>query len=510
MPPMNFYPLPLAQAVKGRARSLYSWRGLVVIFILTCIWGWFDVRRRGAIDTSDPTKHKTDLTVYTEAGAAFFDGREPYQVSNIRGWTYLYPPLFAMLMAPLHALPSQGQVMVWFALSSLICWGCYRECRELIRHVTDGDDAAGRSWSAWFPWLGIASFCAAVLPTMNCLQRGQVGVLKFYLLLLGVRLILSGGTTITRFLGGVVLALPVVLKVVPALPVGFFMLVLFAAWLGKTFFRKTGENQRDLLGSDQSRSAPGKLFFTSAAGLAVGLLLFFFVVPSAMVGWGKNWQNLRTWSQFVLTKADDGGEDPRSGNSRSGRNQSLHNAVYRFGNFLDHQFAGGPDDRLADNFERPHLMMDSASVEKTLLAARLAVLAALILLGFRLGMRGDRLSLAVAFSLSCTAMLVVSPVSRGHYFMLVCPTAIFVPWWLDVRGRFRAAVVLAVTPVLLVDVHYALMPYATRVGLLGLGVSVWLLTAMAMIARADRREKNALPLILYPTESGSTPAKRAA
>jgi hypothetical protein len=133
-----------------------------------------------------------------------------------------------------------------------------------------------------------------------------------------------------------------------------------------------------------------------------------------------------------------------------------------------------------------------------------------MLLGFHLGLRGDRLSLAVAFSLGCMAMLVVSPVSRGHYFMLVCPTAIFVPWWLDVRGRFRAAVVLAVTPVLLVDVHYALMPYATRVGLLGLGVSVWLLTAMAMIARADRREKNALPLILYPTESGSTPAKRAA
>ena len=25
-------------------------------------------------------------------GAAFFDGREPYDVTNIRGWKYLYPP----------------------------------------------------------------------------------------------------------------------------------------------------------------------------------------------------------------------------------------------------------------------------------------------------------------------------------------------------------------------------------------------------------------------------------
>jgi hypothetical protein len=122
------------------------------------------------------------------------------------------------------------------------------------------------------------------------------------------------------------------------------------------------------------------------------------------------------------------------------------------------------------------------------------------------------------------AMLVVSPVSRGHYFMLVCPAVIFVPWWLDLRGRFRTAVVLALAPVLLIDMHYALMPFATRVGLLGLGISVWLLAAMAVIARADNPPNSSGDVIsagniaarlrcidrleFYRYETGSFPAIR--
>jgi len=49
------------------------------------VWGWFDVRVRGTIDPNSAI-HKTDFTVYTEAGAAFFDGRDPYKVTNPRGW----------------------------------------------------------------------------------------------------------------------------------------------------------------------------------------------------------------------------------------------------------------------------------------------------------------------------------------------------------------------------------------------------------------------------------------
>ena len=83
-------------------------RVIVVLVIALAIWGWFDVRLRGTVDPNDLGLHKTDFTVYTEAGAAFFDGRDPYKVTNPRGWGYLYPPAFAMLIAPLHALPPRA------------------------------------------------------------------------------------------------------------------------------------------------------------------------------------------------------------------------------------------------------------------------------------------------------------------------------------------------------------------------------------------------------------------
>ena len=90
---------------------------LLVALVVFAIWGWCDVRLRGYVDPQNPTLHKTDFTVYTEAGAAFFDGRDPYSVTNARGWNYLYPPLFAIVVAPLHALPPEFQVLVWFGLS---------------------------------------------------------------------------------------------------------------------------------------------------------------------------------------------------------------------------------------------------------------------------------------------------------------------------------------------------------------------------------------------------------
>ena len=124
------------------ARRLSGWQPRrwqwVALALALTIWGLTDVRNRGRVDPHDPLVHKTDLTCYTVAGAAFFDGRNPYDVSNPRGWRYLYPPLFAILLAPLAALDTQWQSVVWFFLSLAFCWGCYRESLRIWRHfVTD-------------------------------------------------------------------------------------------------------------------------------------------------------------------------------------------------------------------------------------------------------------------------------------------------------------------------------------------------------------------------------------
>jgi len=457
---------------RPRCHWLAPWRWLVGLLLALTIWGMLDVRRRGYPHPETPHEHKTDLTVYTEAGAAFFDGRPPYEVCNPRGWTYLYPPMFAMLLAPLHAMSMQDQVTVWFFISLLFCWGCYRECRRLIGVVCNADPSMAVAWVRWFPWLGVAAVAVALLPVLNCLQRGQVGIVKLYLLLLGLRLVLDGRSFRSRLAGGIVLAMPVVLKILPLLPVGFLLFLLLVD------FVKSRWNRWPTLAPIGSR------FTASAMGFTLGLALFFLLIPAALLGWNANWQHLNTWTRFVATKADDGGMDPRSGNSHSARNQSLQNAAYRLGNFGAHVLAGGPDDLLVETFEAPRMAMDAPEVENVLLLSRLTLTLALLLLGVRL-VRGDGNlpNLAIGFALSCAAMLVVSPVARGHYFLLLSPAVLLLPLWLDCRGRPRAGIIMASIPVVLSLTHYILLPYAGRIGLLGLGTTVWLMAAMVLTVR---------------------------
>ncbi len=125
--------------------------GLAALCLGLILWGLTDVRQRADFDPllieKDPQeffKHRTDLTVFTEAVAAFFDGRDPYRITNPRGWMYLYPPLFALLISPLHLLQPQWQGVIWYFLSLAMVWGCYRETVRLLRHVRVSELFGGR------------------------------------------------------------------------------------------------------------------------------------------------------------------------------------------------------------------------------------------------------------------------------------------------------------------------------------------------------------------------------
>ena len=131
----------------------------------------------------------------------------------------------------------------------------------------------------------------------------------------------------------------------------------------------------------------GRRFVSSTLGFSLGLVLFFLVVPAMLIGWNANLHHLDTWGRFMLTKADNGGMDPRSGNSHSARNQSLQNAAYRLGNFGSHVFADGPDDRLVENFDAPKMAMDSPAADRFLFLSRAMLGLALLALGVRLARR---------------------------------------------------------------------------------------------------------------------------
>jgi hypothetical protein len=431
--------------------------GLIVAF---AVWGWLDVRTRGTVDPNRRWIHKTDFTVYTEAGAAFFDGREPYSVANPRGWGYLYPPLFAILVAPLHALDTRDQVFAWFVASVVLGWGCYRELVRIAGRLRPGEPRDG-PFGPIPTWLGIAAVTAAMLPALNCLQRGQVGVAKLYLLLLGFRLLVDRRAALGPLAAGGAFALSITLKITPIVPVA---VAIIDKWTGAWFSRSK---------SAWTRAA------AVTAGTAAGLAICLFVLPGALVGWQANSRHLSTWWHTVAERAESTSDDDFAGDSTSVRNQSLANATHCLGNWVHYYFAGGPHDHGPQQLRRggPGLLMDAPWVDRILLGVRALAGCLIVAVGARMARSGDKLGEAAAFGLACAATLVIFSIARAHYYVMLLPAVTFVSWWLLVGGRRRMAVALAIVPCVLVIGHYVLVPFAGRVGWLGLGTTLWYLTA---------------------------------
>lgn len=442
--------------VKGSAKTKILW---VIMCLGLIVWGLTDVRQRAhydpaAVEANEQAlaDHRTDLTVFTEAGAAFFDERDPYEISNPRGWMYLYPPLFAILMAPLHYLQPQWQGVVWYFLSLALGWGCYRETIRLLQIARVKEWIQGEG--ARKVWLGIriAAGAAILFPTLDCLQRGQVGILILYLMLLGVRWAMDSSSWQKPLAGGLILALPVVIKIIPALPVLFLLFVLMI--------------HRIKSASDIDRSArfPGVYL-----GLTVGLFIFFLGIPSIFIGWQANTQHLKTWTRLVGAQAVEARADTHFSNPRSQRNQSLGNALYYTGNQIAFWRAPGSEPNPWVASESMDRFMNTPGVTQVVLVVRIALALILIPVGWRVASRGGTLYGLAAWGLASVAMLVVSPVSRGHYFMLELPAVLFISLWIWKNHSPRKALLCALIPAALSPLHYLFITFPQMFGVLGVG-----------------------------------------
>jgi hypothetical protein len=438
------------------------WLSLALLVVLT-IWGLTDVRQRARIDPENPTAHKTDFTVYTEAGAAFFDGRDPYEVSNPRGWHYLYPPLFAILVAPLASLGSQTQAVVWYFMSLAACFGVWRELRRLWTCVLSQRTADVLSLPRWLPWLALG---AVALPALNCLQRGQVGIVLVYLLLFGLRLTVVHENIFAVFLGGIALALAATIKVTPLLPIGVLVLLLLAIALH-------AKGRYSAAIANGLARGPMNRALAAATGQGVGLLLFLFFIPALVIGHDANLAHLQTWVKRVGAN-DDVGLD-NDFNSRSKRNQSLDNAVRRLGNRIDFALGGERDDQLVDDLAQQGtpMPMETPLVDRALRAIKLSLVALLLVVGWRVARRDDVTGLMAVFGLACAATLIVSPISWGHHYVMWLPALVFVPAWMWQNGRRALAIGMAEIAFVLVVSHYVVLDHAGRVGLLGIGAAIW-------------------------------------
>jgi hypothetical protein len=209
----------------------------------------------------------------------------------------------------------------------------------------------------------------------------------------------------------------------------------------------------------------------------------------------------------VASRVNDVKSDDFGGDVASMRNQSLSNAVYRGGNWLAHLLAGGPDDRLLDTTDTAlgSMPMDHPAVDRVVFAFRIAALVALLAVSWRAGRAGDLLSLGSAFGLACVATLVFSPVARGHYFVLLLPAALLIPF--SVRRAFASAEsarrrvwLAAGVPALLSVLHYVALDFAGRAGALGIGISVWYFALCGLLLKEPRANSSEQTSLREPIE----------
>jgi len=472
---------------RPRIRRARSWWGYsrptaevrfaaVTLVIGLTIWGWLDVRERGQTHPSHADFHRTDLTVYTEAGAAFFDGREPYEVTNPRGWYYLYPPLFALLVSPLAAVDFKSQVVVWYIISVVLAFGCYSESRRLWTLLVASDaDEPGTGPGLAF-WVGACAGLTVLLPVLECLQRGQVGIALVYPLLLGFRLTLSGRSWPIWCLGGVVLGWPIVVKLIPALPVAFLVLQRWAA-------------AQAPVRSPRSLGRAGSV----TLGLALGVFLFTLAIPAACIGWSQNLHHLRTWSRKVATSPDMASEASVEIDNDS--NQSFSNAAHLLADRVRGWATNGANSVTNQAAHRRWLASVTATAERrradhvtrrAVQGVQAIVLTSLMVVGLARGTQGDVLGQAATYGLACLATVLISPLAWTHYYVLWLPSVLFVPPCLVRRGHPRAARAVAAVPVGLMWVHYVAKPWFGQFGLLGLGTLVWFLAVVTLLITPAR------------------------
>ena len=445
------------------------WVWIIVVAILL-VWGFTDVRHRADLDPHNIGAHRTDFTVYTEAGAAFFDGRNPYAVTSPRGWHYLYPPLFALLVAPLHALPTSWQGVTWFLLSLPMAAGCLSECRKIVQRIQEAFEGRPPADRRNLPgWIVVATAAAILFPFLSTLQRGQVGIAVLWPLLMGFRVISERQGRFWWFWGGTLLALPVVLKVTPALPVSILLLQLFIA----------------AVRTERSPIARRR-FLHCVSGFTVGMIFFLLLVPTMLIGWDDNSRHLRAWYTGVVVNERLG--ETHNFEFHGSHNQNLNNAVYLLGNWFAYTFTGGPDDRGSSLPIAPPtpLPMDAPIVRTVLVVPQVLLALLLIAVAVRWHWETEGAGQVAAFGLACAMSLPLSPISWGHHFLILLPGILFIPWALYEAHR-PAARWLAILPATLILVHFGARDFAGgmagRLGFLGIGMAIWCIVAGVYLLR---------------------------
>jgi hypothetical protein len=347
---------------------------LVAFFVLIALFAVI-VEHRSAFQHT----RKGDLNVFLRAGWAVRAGADLYAVTDDNGFHYHYPPLLAILAAPLadppdgedhtDMLPYSVSVAVCYLLNLLLlAFAVHQLARALERTVGLWDWSAGsRGWWA----LRLTPVLACMIPIGHTLSRGQVNLLLLALFAGFLADLLYG----RHFRAGLWLSMAICVKIIPA------YLLLLPLW------------RRD-----------GRCLVGCVAGLVLGLVL----IPVLFLGPSRTVDCYREMTHTVLLpglgKSDDASRATELTNQTATEGQSLLTALH---NSLHYDLATRPP---------------KASPELRFLSYALGGLMTLTALGaFGWRRRENGIDLVLLFGLLVLNMLLISPVCHLHYFSLLVP-----------------------------------------------------------------------------------------
>ena len=189
----------------------------------------------------------------------FKKGDDVYQI-----YSYPNPPIMPLILWPLAELPAIVGAMLWFALKVGMAATCFLWAFRLAGPMP-----------GWAKGLAILM---SLHPILGDLSHGNVNIFTAFLVLGSLEHYRRGWNV----LAGVALALAIACKVTPALIVGYFVWKAFAFALPQRH-----------CSNPMIASARGPLLVI--VGVAVGLGLWLFVVPGAVLGWDHNRTLLNSW-----------------------------------------------------------------------------------------------------------------------------------------------------------------------------------------------------------------------
>jgi alpha-1,2-mannosyltransferase len=186
----------------------------------------------GAIIASSLRGGMVDLVVYRSGAAAVLHGARLYQMRTALGLPFTYPPVSAILAAPLAAVPLHVAMVAWIPMVygplAIAIWFSFR---PLL------DRAGAWSWAAFACLLG---GCALLTPIRQEMSFGQIDLFLLALCLLDC------AVPRPRWPRGILIGLATAIKLVPGVFIIYLLLTgrrkaaavaaaSFAVWTGVAF-----------------------------------------------------------------------------------------------------------------------------------------------------------------------------------------------------------------------------------------------------------------------------------